>query len=141
FGGTLAVNGSTTFIGAPFSATSGNLQQGAVYVFSKGTDRTWAQSGLLLAGDGASYDQFGSTIAQSGNYLIVGAPGATVGGQATQGAVYVFSNSGGSWTQVQKLVASDGAAGDEFGAAVVMTGTDILSGAPYAKVGANAQQG
>lgn len=141
FGAAVAVDGATAFVGAPFSATAGHLQQGAVYVFTKNADRTWQQSGLLLADDGGAYDQFGSVVARVGDYLMIGAPGATVGGNTARGAVYVFSDSSGSWAQVQKLVAADGSAGDEFGAAVALGNGHLLVGARYAKVGSNAQQG
>lgn len=141
FGAAVALGGKTAFVGAPFSATNGNVQQGAVYVFTQSGDGTWQQNTVLFAADGGSYDQFGNAIALSGNYLVVGAPGATIGGNLGQGAVYVFSDSGGSWAQLQKLEAPDGVAGDEFGDAVAVGNGHILVGARYAKVGANVQQG
>ncbi len=141
FGAAVALEGKTAFVGAPFSATNGNVQQGAVYVFTQNSDEIWQQNALLLAADGGAYDQFGSAIAQSGDYLVIGAPGATIDGNLGQGVVYVFSDSGGSWTQMQKLEAPDGAKGDEFGGAVAVGNGHILVGARYAKVGDNVQQG
>jgi hypothetical protein len=38
------------------------------------------------------------------------------------GAVYVFALSGGVWTQTQKLLAADGAAGDFLGISISLAG-------------------
>lgn len=141
FGAAVVVEGDTAFVGAPFTAFGGNVQQGAVYVFSENADHVWEQAAVLMASDGGAYDQFGSEIALSGPDLIVGAPGATVNGNLAQGAAYVFSLDGGIWTQAQKLTASDGAAGDEFGGAVAMDASLVLVGARHAAVGGNTQQG
>jgi hypothetical protein len=48
------------------------------------------------------------------------------------GAVYVFALSGGvgpAWTQTQKLLAADGAAGDNFGYRVSLAGGLLAVGA------------
>lgn len=141
FGAAVALDGTTAFVGAPFTGVADNNQQGAVYVFKEADDRTWANSDMLTASDGAAYDQFGSRLAVSGATLLVGAPGATVGGNSAQGAVYAFTQAGGKWSETQKLTAGDGAAGDEFGGAVALSGTTALIGARYAKIGANSRQG
>ncbi len=51
--------------------------------------------------------------------------------------------SGTTWSQQQKLTASDGAAGDQFGGSVALSGDDntALVGAVAAKIGSNIQQG
>ena len=58
---------------------------------------------------------YGASTAMSAGYAMVGAP--NVDGH---GAVYVFKQQGGSWPQVQKLVAPDMAAG-HFGTGVALT--------------------
>ncbi len=141
FGAAVAFSGGTAFLAAPFTSVVGNNQQGAVFVYTEAADRTWSESALLTAADGASNDQFGSTLAVSGTNLLIGAPGATVGGNTAQGAAYVFGNTGGVWSETQKLTASDGAAGDEFGGALAISGTDALIGAPRAAVGGNTRAG
>ncbi|MGH8225632.1 MAG: FG-GAP repeat protein [Gammaproteobacteria bacterium] len=141
FGAAVAFSGGTAFLAAPFTSVVGNTQQGMVFVFSEAADRTWSESAMLTADDGASYDQFGSTLALSGTNLLIGAPGATVGGNTSQGAAYVFANTGGVWSQTQKLTASDGAAGDEFGGALAISGTEALVGARTAAVGGNTRAG
>ena len=68
----------------------------------------------------------------SGGVLVAGAPGATVGANQNQGAVYVFTEPAGGWstgTESAKLVASDGQAGDLFGGLVAISGdTVVVSG-------------
>ena len=46
-----------------------------------------------------------------------------------QGAAYVFVRSGATWTQQQELTASDGAANDDFGWSVAVSGGMVLVGA------------
>jgi uncharacterized protein (TIGR03437 family) len=53
----------------------------------------------------------------------------------------VFTESGTAWTQQQELTASDGAANDNFGISVSLSGSTALSGAPGHTVGPNAHQG
>ncbi|MGH8160896.1 MAG: FG-GAP repeat protein [Gammaproteobacteria bacterium] len=137
FGADVVLDGQTAFVGAPFTTVAGDIQRGAVYVFGEGSDRSWVQSAVLTASNGAAYDQFGSRLAVSGTTLLIGAPGAA----SARGAAYVFTQSGGAWGQTGELTASDGAAGDEFGVSLAVSGATALVGARYAQVGANARQG
>src|SRR5947208_2660160 len=126
-----------TLLGGAFTATVGGVvSQGAAYVFTQ-SDGTWSESQKLTASDGALFDNFGASVALDGSTLVVGANGATVGGNAAQGAVYVFTESNGTWTQTQKLTANDGAAYDNFGLSVALKGSTILVGSPRAAIGAN----
>ena len=43
------------------------------------------QTAKLTASDGAASDDFGDSVSISGNTVVVGAPDATVGGNATRG--------------------------------------------------------
>ena len=87
------------------------------------------QQAELLADDGTAHDWFGATVAVSGDTAVVGAPLRTIGGNARQGAVYVFVRAGGVWTQQAELTALDGAAGDAFGTAVAVSGGTVVVGA------------
>lgn len=84
------------------------------------------------ANDGAPYDDFGYAVAISGNTALIGAPNAEIDGRFLQGAVYVFTESNGTWSQAQKLTASDGTNGDNFGYAVAFDGDTAIIGAPQA---------
>jgi len=140
FGYRVALANDTLLVGAFTATVGGNTSQGAAYVFNQ-SNGTWSESQKLTASDGGLFDNFGASVALDGSTLVVGANGATVGGNPAQGAVYVFTASNGTWTQTQKLTANDGAAYDNFGLSVVLKGSTILVGSPNATVGVNAAQG
>ena len=140
FGYRVALADDTLLVGAFTATVGGVVSQGAAYLFTQ-SNGTWSESQKLTANDGALFDNFGASVALDGSTLVVGANGATVGGNAAQGAVYVFTESNGTWTQTQKLTADDGAAFDNFGLSVALKGSSILVGSPQATIGANAAQG
>ena len=78
----------------------------------------------LTAPDGAFRDYFGSSVAISGDTLVIGAPDATVGSHPYQGAAYVFTRSGGGWKFAAKLSAAGGAF--EFGYSVAISDDSIV---------------
>ena len=134
-GYSVAVSGSTIAAGAPEHPVAGHSGQGAVYVFSAPAgSKTATQAAELTASDGAAGDELGYSLAFSGSTIVAGAPGARApAGQGGQGAVYVFSQPAGGWkttTQSAELTASDGAAGDELGDSVAVSGLAIAAGAP-----------
>lgn len=120
FGTSVSVDGQTAVIGASGS----NSSQGSAYVFV-GSGSSWSQQAKLVASDGASGDQFGVSVAVSGNTALVGASGNASG----QGAAYIFTLAGTTWSQQAKLIASDAASGDQFGASVSLSGTTAVAGA------------
>jgi len=89
----------------------------------------WAQTGLLTASDGDSNDQFGSSVAIFNNIALIGAKNDDL----NRGSAYIFqrSNSGYSWNQIQKLQASDGSSGDQFGYSLSICDGSVLIGAPF----------
>ena len=103
----------------------------AVYVFT-GSGNTWSQVQKLEASDGAAGDNLGWSVALDGNTALVGAPFATVGSEYQQGAAYLFTLSGNTWSEAQKLTASDRATSEYFGFSVAVNGTTAVIGAPYA---------
>jgi hypothetical protein len=100
----------------------------------------WTQQAKLVAGNGVAGQNFGLQVALDGTTALVAAPLETIGGNAQQGAVYVFTYNGTTWSQQQKLVANDGQANDNFGSAVSISGTNAFVGAPQGD-GTNANQG
>ena len=102
------------------------------------------QTAKLTASDGAAGDCFGSSVAMSGDTVVVGAVYDDIGANADQGSAYVFSKPAGGWadmTQTAKLTASDGAADDNFGISVAISGDTVVVGADCDDIGANADQG
>jgi trimeric autotransporter adhesin len=86
----------------------------------------------LTASDGVDADFFGISVAISGNTVVVGAVNATIGGNASQGAAYIFVKPARGWanmTQTAKLTASNGQANDGFGGSVGIAGSTIVVGA------------
>ena len=82
----------------------------------------------LFASDAQNHDQLGSSVAMVGNTVFVGAPEEDFAG-IDSGAVYVYTRSGSTWTQVQKLAASDGVSYTEFGTSVAVQGDLLVVGA------------
>src|SRR5262245_58624713 len=125
FGVSVAIDVDTVVVGADVGDISGI---GAAFVFTR-SGKTWPEQAKLMANDGAFFDFFGSSVAIDVNTLVVGAIGAD-GVAADSGAAYVFTRSGTTWTQRQKLTASDGEAEDSFGASVAIEGDTLVAGAP-----------
>lgn len=130
YGSSVFLMGGALFIGATDNE-NGNL--GKVYVYAN-TGGVWQQTQELRAADGTgSRDSFGGAVAAVDNTLLVGAANAVVGGNSSQGAVYVFDGTSGTWMQSVKLSASDGQTNDNFGGTVSFDGTIALVGTPNVK--------
>src|SRR4029453_7378046 len=79
---------------------------------------TGTETAKLTASDGVAFDEFGGSVAGSGDTGGRGARPGVVGGNLNQGSAYVFVEPATGWadgTETAKLTASDGAAGDNFG--------------------------
>jgi len=124
FGVSMAVDGDTLVVGAQFADSRGK-DSGLAYVFERRAER-WRRAAVLSASDAAAGDQFGLTVSVSGETIVVGARLSHSRGRDA-GAAYVFTRQDGRWQQVQKLMASDAAAGDLFGRASVDTNDMIVS--------------
>ena len=124
FGNSISMYGDTALIGA-FQDDTGT---GSVYVFTRSDDTTWTQQAKLTASDGAIVDQFGWSVSLFGDTALIGVYGDDDNGR-NSGSAYVFTRTGTTWTQQQKLLASDGEAWDEFGDSVSLSGDTALIGA------------
>ena len=82
-------------------------------------------SNELTATGGASNDNFGQSVAIDGSTCVIGAPN----GNSGTGSAYVFTNTGGSWSQVAELIATGGASNDSFGVSVAIDGDTCVIGA------------
>ncbi len=91
--------------------------------------------------DPAPNAAFGSRVAISGNYAVIGAPRYATGGLTNAGAAYVFFKGPSGWKQQAKLQAWDAAASDYFGGAVAISGDYIAVGAAPKSLGGNSAQG
>lgn len=144
FGSSVLLDGDTALIGAMRANIQGNNQQGAVYVFERDSvSGEWEEQTRLLASDGEALHRFGFSLALSGDTLLVGANGVTVGDNFSQGAVYVFERDeiSGDWIEQTRLTADDGASFDGFGEDLALDGRHALIAAPTASVDGNFNQG
>ena len=115
---------------------------GSVYVFTQNSLGEWNPVQRLYASDAATNDRFGGEqtqdytkalgISTDGSVFVVGAfrDDDTAG---DSGSAYIFEKSGSTWSQVQKIVASDAALNDHFGMGVCISGNGacIAVGAPF----------
>lgn len=120
FGRSIALSGSTALVGGG----------GAAYVFYRsGPD--WIEQQKLTASDTPG-DFFGWSVALSGDTALVGAMyHACAGGGYQCGAVYVYTRSGGTWTEQQRLTARDAQENAAFGQSVAVSGDTAFVGAPF----------
>jgi hypothetical protein len=141
FGVSLAVDGDTLVVGAQLKNNGTTFFQGAAYVFT-GAGATWTQQAKLLADDGGFANFFATSVAVSGDTIVVGSPGQPgTSADNGRGSAYVYARAGAAWSQQQKLLASDGAAGDQFGFSVGVSGDTVVVGARLDTVNSVGAQG
>jgi len=126
FGYSVSISGDTAIVGAYGNDDKGSYS-GSAYVFVR-SGTTWTEQQKLTASDGAAYDIFGESVSISGDTAIVGARHDDDKGSSS-GSAYVFVRSGTTWTEQQKLTASDGASSDWFGWSVSISGDTAIVGA------------
>ena len=105
----MAISADTVVVGAVTDSTPGGAQSGSAYVFVR-SGQTWSEQQKLVASDAAADDLFGVSVSVSGDTAVVGAYADDVPGGMNAGSAYVFVRSGTTWSQQQKLLASDGRA-------------------------------
>src|SRR5262252_249356 len=96
-------------------------------------DPTFTEIKKLTPSDGGGGKLFGGSVAIYGDTAIVGASIDFIGNNNRQGTAYIFErNQGGgaNWGFVKKLIASDGATDNLFGASVAIYGDTAIVGAP-----------
>ena len=120
--GNVTICGHTIVVGAPGDDDNGS-NSGSAYVFVR-TGTTWTEQAKLLASDGESFDFFGA-VSVSNDTVVVGASGEDDNGPGA-GAAYVFVRNGTTWSEEAKLLASNGAAGDELGICSLFADTVVI---------------
>ena len=135
FGISTAISGDTVVVGAD-QEDAGGSNAGAAYVFTR-SGTTWSQQQKIVASDAQATDYFGNSVAIDSDTVIVGA-WAEDTGSTNAGAAYIFTRSGTTWSQQQKIQASSTTAEDYFGKSVAISGDTVVVGAYYAAGGTNA---
>jgi hypothetical protein len=126
FGRAMAASGNLVVVGAPLEDG-----YGAAYVYRLDPDTgAWSQESRLVATDGGSGDEFGTSVATNGSVIVVGAPrNDELAGNAGAAYVFRFVPELGEWQQEAKLTASDAAVADFLGQSVAVTGDVVIAGA------------
>ncbi len=146
FGYSAAIDGDYIIVGALWedqnaAGTATIPDAGSAYIFVR-NGSTWVQQQKLVASDRDTSDIFGSSVAISGEYAIVGAfqdYEDAAGGSPAQyaGSAYIFKRTGSTWTQQQKIVTSDRAFQDRFGSRVAISGDQAIVAASFEDEDAN----
>jgi hypothetical protein len=158
FGYSIALSGNTLAVGAPGEESNarginGNQldnsapDSGAVYIFTYAEGIGWAQQAFIKASNSEDGDGFGSSVALSGDTLVVGAPfedGARDDQEANNrpesGAAYIFTrNELSSWSQqaylkpvstFNSLIGQFDSITDHFGSSLVLSGDTVVITSP-----------
>jgi len=156
FGYSVALSGDTVVVGAngedsgqatitnapTSSADNSATHAGASYIYKR-TGSTWAQEAYLKASNANASDNFGYSVAISGDTVVVGAytedssQTAITNGTASSadntasdaGASYIYKRTGSTWAQDAYLKASNANVSDWFGYSVAISGDTAVVGA------------
>jgi uncharacterized repeat protein (TIGR01451 family) len=131
FGRSVAIDGDTAVIGVP-GRNWYSERTGVVYVFERGGGE-WMLQAVLDPPASNEPVAFGSSVAVSGDTIIIGAASSIV----TEGGAYVFARSGtAAWQLQAALRGSDTRSSDSFGVSVAIDGDTAVVGAVGASAGA-----
>ncbi len=116
--GIVSIDGDTAVVGAPLQQDLGHAT-GAIYIFYRddGGADNWGQVKKIVGPDDET--RFGTSVAISGDFIIVGTPGTT--NVASKGEARIYQRDEGgtdNWGEVASFNASDGALFDFFGFSV-----------------------
>jgi hypothetical protein len=126
FGKCVSISGGYAIVGAHGNDWNGT-DFGAAYVYERESSG-WIRRGDLKAGDAQASDHFGSSVAISDDYAIVGAPYDDEGGVLNTGSAYIFKREDSGWTEEIKLTAGDAVRSQQFGSSVDISGDYVIIG-------------
>lgn len=134
FGTAVGMHGTMAVVGAPSKNAAGPTS-GRAYLFRNLNTATGTvtQNAILTASDLSTNWIFGYSISVSGDAALIGAYRANATASSA-GAAYLYRNlstANGTMTENAKLIASDGAATDDFGYSVALSGNFGIVGARW----------
>lgn len=111
----LSDNGSVAVVGAPYATVGSTTNAGQAY-FYQYLNHQWQETQTVSDPGNSSGDDFGSCIVLSANgtSVLIGSP-AAVNGQASAGKAYLYTLSGGIWTESHEFDDPEAIAFDGFG--------------------------
>ncbi len=133
FGHSVSISGDIIVAGA-WGSDAPYSDSGSAYIFyrNQGGSDVWGEVTRITADDGSSYDDFGYSVAISGDTIVVGAKFDDDMG-LNSGSSYIFCRDQGgadAWGQVRKITASDGEEEDNFGTSVAIYQDTVVVGVP-----------
>lgn len=134
FGWSVSLSGDTSLIGV-FNNDEIGKEPGSAYVFTH-TGSTWSQQAKLFASDDTASSQFGTSVSISNNTALIGASSGN-GNDNNSGVAYIFTRTGTTWAQQEKLAADDSLEYDYFGISVALSDDTALIGAMLNNNGKN----
>jgi len=130
FGRSVAIDGNYRVVGVPLADLNGFSDSGVVYVFDATTGELVA---TLVNPTPAFSDNFGSSVAVSGNTVVVGANRDDTGA-SNSGSAYLFNATTGEL--ITTLGNPTPASNDNFGSSVSVSGNIVVVGANLDDTGA-----
>ncbi|MCK5091185.1 MAG: hypothetical protein KAR30_01540, partial [Gammaproteobacteria bacterium] len=128
FGYSVSISGDRALVGA-YRDDENGTDTGSAYVYWRDAQGNWIQQAKLMASDADGGDWFGYSVSISGDAALVGAYRDGDNGSNSGSAYVYWRNTLGNWVQQTKLLASDGAVGDQFGYSVSISSDRVLVGA------------
>ncbi len=128
FGISVSISGDVAVVGASNDDDGGD-GSGSAYVF-RYDGSGWRQEAKLTNPGGGVFEDFGWSVAISGDVIVIGVPGEDYA-NGRRGAAYVFRGAGSAWVLEAKLTAPDAGAYTLFGESVSVSGALIVVGAPF----------
>jgi choice-of-anchor B domain-containing protein len=120
FGVGMAVDDGTVFVGE----STYDMRSGVVYVFERDASGMWTQSQMLEPSSREAGNRFGIRLAKQDDVLLVSATRADGG----TGAVYIYRNQGGVWTESGRLEVDDRSPADSLGSGLAIDGDWVMVG-------------
>jgi hypothetical protein len=130
FGFSISIADSTILVGAYGDDISPNTNQGSAYIFTR-AGTVWTQQAKLLAPDGLTNDNFGRSVAVSGDYALIGAFSDDNGSNTDQGSAYLYKRTGTNWVFIRKIDDPAGTINEMMGCSVAAdaANSNFLTGA------------
>ena len=121
-------------VGIP-NGDGSSQDRGEAYIYTRNQSTGfWSFSHNIVAPDLFAFDQFGSTIAMDGDYLLIGAPyqDYTPLARPNAGSAYIYVFGGSVYTLQQKITGTTLSA--NLGFSLAISGDKIVVGAPFASL-------
>jgi hypothetical protein len=138
FGNSVSISddGNTIVIGA-YQEDDTATGAGSAYIYTR-SGTTWTQIQKIQASDAENSDEFGTSVKISGdgNTMIIGADKEDTNGNWA-GSAYIFTKSGSTWSEQDKIQPTDSTTEQFFGKSVSISddGNTAIIGAPGQSTG------